>query len=82
MKKTCLFYIVFQVLKVNLTYSCKIELPVLYVLVDFCFASAIKSPNIVFDNFLELNSKLFTKKFCYEFPFLTDSPLAAKISQT
>ena len=49
MKNACLFYIVFQVLKVVLLKSYKIQLPVLLILVVFMPA------DIIFYKFLELH---------------------------
>ena len=60
MKNTCLFYIVFQVLKIHLTKICKIEPPDLLFLV--VFISFYISRYIIFHKFLELHSILSVKK--------------------
>ena len=66
MKNTCLFYSVFQVLKVLLNKKLELELPVLLFLV---FTSVFTSADIIYQNFLELDSKLSKKDLCHELPF-------------
>ena len=73
LNKACLFYIVFQVLKV-LIKSFKMRLPVLFIL--SCLASTFTSGDIIFTTFQNLIQNYLKKLFVTNFPFVVDSPKA------
>ena len=63
MKNTCLFYIIFQVLKVLLTKICKIEPP------DLLFFLSFTSAVSFFTNFQNFIEHYLKKIFCHKFSF-------------
>ena len=75
MKNTCLFYIVFQVMKVlliKITGFLKKDTGTSS-FISYCFTLTFTSADIIFHNFLELYSTLSEKLFVKNVPFLTDS---------
>ena len=73
MKNTCPFYSVFQVLKVILVKTWKIQPLQIFYFWSFLLGVALTSGDIIFQKFLELHSALSEKQiFSTNFPFLTN----------